>query len=69
MKLLTPRETAAQLRVSLSTLRGWRKAGKGPPVVELGPGLFRYSEDDLQQFIVQQKGDHLNGGRNSNYGN
>lgn len=54
MKLLTPKECAAQLRVSLSTLRGWRKAGKGPPVVELGPGSFRYSEDSLQKFIAEK---------------
>ena len=51
-RLLTPKETAAQLRVSMSTLRGWRKAGKGPPVVKLGPGSFRYSEEELEQFIA-----------------
>lgn len=54
MRLLTPKECAAQLRVSLSTLRGWRKAGKGPPVVELGPGSFRYSEEALQEFIAEK---------------
>ena len=53
-RLLTPKETAAQLRVSMSTLRGWRKAGKGPPVVKLGPGSFRYSEESIQKFIAEK---------------
>lgn len=50
-RLLTIREVAAQLQVSLSTLRGWRKQGKGPPVVQLGPSTFRYTEEEVQKFI------------------
>jgi predicted site-specific integrase-resolvase len=55
-KLLTPKETAAQLRVSISTLRGWRKQGKGPPVIELGPGSFRYPEELLKEYIQSKIG-------------
>ena len=53
-KLLTAKEVAAQLRVSLSTLRGWRKKGQGPPVVALGPGTYRYSEEEIEKFIADK---------------
>lgn len=49
--LMTPKEAAAMLRVSISTLRGWRKAGKGPPVARLGPGSYRYSMDSIEKYI------------------
>ena len=49
--LMTPKEAAAMLRVSISTLRSWRKAGKGPPVVQLGPGSYRYSMDAVEKYI------------------
>jgi excisionase family DNA binding protein len=53
-KLLTPKEAAQQLRLSISTLRGWRKKGQGPPVVQLGPGTYRYSEEDIQKYIADK---------------
>jgi predicted site-specific integrase-resolvase len=53
-KLLTPKEAAQQLRLSTSTLRGWRKKGQGPPVVQLGPGTYRYSEDDIEECIADK---------------
>jgi excisionase family DNA binding protein len=53
--LLTPKEAAQRLRLSMSTLRGWRKKGHGPPVVRLGPGTYRYSEEDIQQYITAAK--------------
>jgi excisionase family DNA binding protein len=45
--LLTPKEAAKQLRLSISTLRGWRKKGLSPAVVKLGPGTYCYSEEDI----------------------
>lgn len=50
-KLLTPREAAAKLQVSVATLRGWRRMGKGPAVVRLSRRTYRYSEDGLREFI------------------
>ena len=55
-RLLTPKETAAQLRISLSTLRGWKKQGKGPKPIVLGPATIRYSEEDLHKFIESKIG-------------
>jgi excisionase family DNA binding protein len=52
--LLTAKEVAAQLRVSLSTLRGWRKKGHGPRAVKLGPGTYRYSEKEIEKFIADK---------------
>lgn len=50
-ELLTPREAAQKLRVSVATLRGWRKQGKGPAVVRLSRRTYRYSEDCIQEYI------------------
>jgi excisionase family DNA binding protein len=52
--LLTPKEAAALLKVSVSTLRWWRHAGKGPPVVKIGPATFRYSQEALVAYIEHQ---------------
>lgn len=49
--LLTPREAAAWLKVSVATLRGWRKLGKGPTVVRLSRRTYRYTEDCIRQYI------------------
>lgn len=50
--LLTPSEAAAWLNVSVATLRGWRKQGKGPPVVQLSRRTYRYSEDVIREYIA-----------------
>lgn len=54
MKLLTPRETAERLVISESTLRHWRKQGKGPPVIQVGPAVYRYSEEALEKYVTEQ---------------
>ena len=54
-KLLTPREAAAKLQVSVATLRWWRRLGKGPTVVRLSRRTYRYSEDSLREFIETVK--------------
>jgi predicted site-specific integrase-resolvase len=51
--LLTPKEAASLLKVSVSTLRWWRYVGKGPPVVKIGPATFRYSEQAMIAYIEQ----------------
>jgi excisionase family DNA binding protein len=54
--LLTAKETAAQLKISMSTLRNWRKEGKGPRVIKLGPGTYRYSEEELREYVESKIG-------------
>jgi DNA-binding transcriptional MerR regulator len=50
-ELYTPKEAAALLKVSTSTLRYWRTIGRGPAVVRLESGTFRYRQDDLMAYI------------------
>jgi len=52
MELLTPKELAARLKVSPSTLRHWRKKGKGPPVLRVGPSTYRYSVEAVETYMA-----------------
>jgi len=52
-RLLTPKEAADFLRVSLSWLAKARMRGDGPPFVKIGRSI-RYSEGHLQQWIKSQ---------------
>jgi hypothetical protein len=54
-ELLTPKEAAAVLKVSVSSLRGWRYTGKGPTVIEVGPATFRYSVDALVAYLADKR--------------
>jgi hypothetical protein len=47
--LLTPRETAERLKVSLSWLAKARMRGDGPPFIKIGRSI-RYSEVGLWQW-------------------
>jgi predicted DNA-binding transcriptional regulator AlpA len=49
-RLLTPRETADRLRVSLSWLAKTRMHGDGPPFVKFGRSI-RYAEGTLVQWM------------------
>lgn len=46
-------DVAVFLRVSVETLRYWRKRRTGPPVARLGKHL-RYLPDDVRQWLRQQ---------------
>jgi hypothetical protein len=48
-RLLTPRETADRLRVSMSWLAKARMQGSGPPFVKFGR-CIRYDEGALAQW-------------------
>lgn len=52
--LLTPKEAARYLNVSVSWLAKRRLAGDGPPYLKLG-GAVRYSEASLQQWMKAQQ--------------
>lgn len=55
LRMLTPGEAAALLGVSPKTLYRWRKAGDGPPFVQLGPHTWRCSEAALTRWIQQRR--------------
>jgi predicted DNA-binding transcriptional regulator AlpA len=52
--LLTPKQTARHLNLSVSWLAKRRLAGDGPPYVKLG-GAVRYVETSLQQWMKGQQ--------------
>lgn len=53
-RLLTPREAAAYLRVSESTMSRWRSAGTGPPFLSLG-GIARYRREAIDAWLSLQE--------------
>ena len=52
--LLTPKQAARYLNLSVSWLAKRRLAGDGPPYVKLG-GAVRYAEASLQQWMKGQQ--------------
>ena len=52
--LLTPKETAARLMVSLSWLAKARMRGDGPPFIKVGRSV-RYSEVALHQWMKSRQ--------------
>ena len=52
--LLTPKQAARLLNLSVSWLAKRRLAGDGPPYVKLG-GAVRYVEASLQQWMKNQQ--------------
>jgi hypothetical protein len=57
INLLTPKEAAEILKVSISTLRLWKRLRKGPPVTQVGPCVFRYDEAALKKYLEDQTQD------------
>jgi hypothetical protein len=51
-KLLTEKQVAALLEVSVKTLQGWRYRGCGPRFVKFGR-LVRYRMTDLEAFVLE----------------
>lgn len=54
--LLTPREVAARLRISQTTLARWRRQSpvRGPEPIKLGPGSssrIRYRRADVDAIV------------------
>jgi predicted DNA-binding transcriptional regulator AlpA len=52
--LLTPKETASRLKVSLSWLAKARMRGDGPPYIRVGRSI-RYSEAALLQWMKSRQ--------------
>lgn len=51
--MLTTKEAAEKLRVSVRTLMEWRKLGKGPPAYKTAKKLL-YSPDEVQAWLRRQ---------------
>ena len=54
-RLMTPKEAAHFLRVSLSWLAKCRMRGDGPPFIQIGRRGIRYSEAALRQWLKSQE--------------
>lgn len=52
-ELLTPKEVAGKLKVSIQCLNQWRSARKGPPFTKV-VGKIRYKSDELQKWVDGQ---------------
>lgn len=52
--LLTTAEAAEVLRLGMATLHRWRKAGKGPPYIEMGRKIY-YRPADIERWVSQQQ--------------
>lgn len=52
-RLLTPAEAAEVFRVSTVTLRWWRRIGRRPTAIQIGPGTYRSSPEDLSAYIAE----------------
>jgi excisionase family DNA binding protein len=49
--LLTEQDAAELLQVNLSTLRRWRRAGAGPPCLEIGRQV-RYRQAAVERWLT-----------------
>jgi predicted DNA-binding transcriptional regulator AlpA len=55
ISLLTPKEAARFLRVSVSWLAKARMRGDGPPFIKMGGRSIRYSDAALQQWTKSRQ--------------
>ncbi|MDO5535515.1 MAG: helix-turn-helix domain-containing protein [Propionibacteriaceae bacterium] len=54
-RLLTPADLAARLGVSERTLARWRETGSGPTFIRTGGRSPRYSPDDVDEWLLNQR--------------
>jgi len=54
MSYITDKELARRLAMSVSGVRAWRQAGKGPPWVKLDGHIVRYDEAAVEEWIAKQ---------------
>jgi predicted DNA-binding transcriptional regulator AlpA len=55
-ELLTEQQVADMLKVSRSTVRSWRSAATGPPVVYAGR-FPRYWRSAVERWLTERKGE------------
>lgn len=51
MNLLESRDAARLLGIAPSTLGAWRRQGRGPAFIRVGPRAVRYAVTDLVEFL------------------
>lgn len=51
--LLTEQETADYLRVSIYSVKRWRRVGTGPPYTKLGLKTIRYHKSDIDGWLIK----------------
>jgi predicted DNA-binding transcriptional regulator AlpA len=54
-RLLCDDETAERLQVPPRTLKKWRRQGRGPDFIQLGPRSYRYEPSAIDEFIAAQR--------------
>jgi len=52
--VMTEREAAIYLAISMPSLKLWRRQGRGPQFVLFGPASVRYRRIDLDQWLSDQ---------------
>lgn len=55
--LLTPREVADLLGVSVKTVETWRKAKTGPPWFQMSERVIRYQRGEVTTWLAAQRQD------------
>ena len=55
MVLLTPKDAAKMLKISVSWLAKARGRGDGPIFIKVGPRAIRYAEAALQQWMKSRQ--------------
>ena len=50
--LLTEKDAACLLHISIHALRHWRREGRGPQYLRLGRRMIRYRLPDLQAYVA-----------------
>ena len=50
-RLLSSRDAARRLGVSIPTLHNWRKRGVGPRVIKLSDGLYKWPESEIERML------------------
>lgn len=55
--LLTQRQAAAYLNISIRTMQRWRRHGIGPPSIRLPNGYLRYRKSDLDAWLERHGND------------
>ncbi len=54
--LMSERELAEKLKISLATLRAWRRNKRGPAFVRMGKAI-KYRVDDVKDWLDGQRVD------------
>ena len=58
-RMMTPREVASLLSISITTLREWNRKGRGPKPSKVGDGpngSVRYTRQAVAKFIQERTG-------------